>query len=467
LEDRNRRDVSRRGITRRSARLVRIVVTGAMLVGVCEQWVNTMTPGQFLPLAALLTPPLPPGLHAPGLPSLPGLPELRASASVAINVGLDPATRNFLERMPAEMREESLRLLREALPIIDRSVLSYLQEVENVINRQVDRAPCKMAEIAGAGVSTVPKAFGFRPKPVRGLRDAIHALDTAAWTKRSLNDLSIEYVDLLYDVWLTGCEVSSVPPALREVSVLQADVRRRDALWARLQGRCDTAQSCAATVPREAARVLNNAHPDDVRLTKARERLDSNKVPSDGWLRSVTLRQYEESLLQLYRVEDELVLFREARASMARKVLAAVKPLVTPPRQLDSASLLQGNDCRSIIRVRQSLIAVNAEDEALLNLVNGLRNYSTDVAAEVDASGQTLRSAIDLRNGLTNRARQEILRLSTRLDMLRGTRIEQVPVTLLPGGMGPSVIISRPVEFQERPPYYDDLVACREAARGL
>jgi hypothetical protein len=444
----------------------------AAMLGICGQWANTITAAQFpsLPsLPSLPTPPLPPGLHVPGLPALPGLPELKASASVTINVGLDPATRNLLERMPAEIRQESLRLLREALPMIDRSVLSYLQEVENVVNRQLDRAPCKVAEITGAAVSTLPQVFGYRPKPLRGLRGAIDALDTAAWTKRPLNDLSIAYGDLLYDAWLTGCQVDSVPQTRREVALLQADVRRRHALWSRLQGRCDTAQGCGGTVWRETAQVLKDAHPDDVRLTMARERVDSNKVPSDGWLRSVTLRQYEDSLLQLYRIEDELVLFREARASMARQVLAAVRPLVTPPRQLDSASLLQGDDCRSIIKVRQSLITVNAEDQALLNLVDGLMNYSNDVAAQAGSSGDTLRRAIGLRNDLAVRARQEILRLSNRPDMVRGTRIEPVPVTVrLPNGQ--EVVVMRmptPVEFQERPPYFDDLVACRDAARGL
>src|SRR5690348_6181806 len=90
----------------------------------------------------------------------------KASLSLSATIGFDEPTRYLLEHMPANIREQMLGLLKDALPIIGQSIQTYLDQVNSIVEKQIDHATCSMVGLL-AGLADVPKEMiGKNPKPM-------------------------------------------------------------------------------------------------------------------------------------------------------------------------------------------------------------------------------------------------------------------------------------------------------------
>lgn len=89
---------------------------------------------------------------------------IKASAGLEVTAGLDKPTRELIARMPAEIRKQTVKLLKDALPLVDSSVLKYLDRVNEIVDTQIDHAACTVTG-AAANIGTMFKhaIVGGRP----------------------------------------------------------------------------------------------------------------------------------------------------------------------------------------------------------------------------------------------------------------------------------------------------------------
>ena len=95
---------------------------------------------------------------------------LRASAGLDATVGLDDKTRAVIEGLPKEVRDQIIGLLRDALPLIDTSVLTYMNRVNEIVDSQINHVQCAAEGIAKSVAGTAKEIFGIKPAPIAALK---------------------------------------------------------------------------------------------------------------------------------------------------------------------------------------------------------------------------------------------------------------------------------------------------------
>src|SRR5215469_15625259 len=66
---------------------------------------------------------------------------------VNATVGLDDRTLDLLNRLPKEVREQIVNAVRDALPILDKSVNAYLAKVDEILDHQINHAQCSVTGV--------------------------------------------------------------------------------------------------------------------------------------------------------------------------------------------------------------------------------------------------------------------------------------------------------------------------------
>ncbi|MCX4146893.1 MULTISPECIES: hypothetical protein [Paraburkholderia] len=64
-------------------------------------------------------------------------PGLGLNADVKVTAGLDPETKQLIEDMPADIRQQTIALLEAALSLADKSVTLYLDKVDVFVMRKI------------------------------------------------------------------------------------------------------------------------------------------------------------------------------------------------------------------------------------------------------------------------------------------------------------------------------------------
>jgi hypothetical protein len=126
-------------------------------------------------------------------------------------------TRDFIQGLPPLIRTQVLQLLKDSLPLIDKSVKDYIDQVNNVLNSQIDHLECAVlgtGETLGADLKNAISLGNALPEPVQKLsadRDTV-ILSFLLGDKPTKYERS--YSDLLYRAATTACQVGVAPEAV-------------------------------------------------------------------------------------------------------------------------------------------------------------------------------------------------------------------------------------------------------------
>lgn len=249
-------------------------------------------------------------------------------AEARVTAGLDAETRALIERMPKEVKEQTLDLLQKALPLIDTSVDAYLRRANEIIGSQIVHAGCAIQGTAQGttGIFKASLPFQGAPAPVTKLSEDWEALKTKFKRATPPSTYISSYADFLVNTAVTTCQVEASEEAIRTIEPYQADTRARWLAWRRVGLDCKTAEACAEVAFKEVSQFVSASDERDRKSLQAEEALARYAKPQaeTGWFVAFRQEPFENSIISVYRIQDSVSAARLKREWNAIDKLAEV-----------------------------------------------------------------------------------------------------------------------------------------------
>lgn len=244
-----------------------------------------------------------------------------ASALLHVKAGIDESTQRFIESLVPEIREQVVQLIKEAMPLIDKSIKSYIEAIDGVLDKQVNHLQC-VALGAGKALGVEMKSalpFVGPPEPVSKLAADQSKMISGFSRNTTPVVYSHRYGDFLYRAASAACQVSISPEALVDVRAIQDDVRPRWSTWNRLVNVCNDAHSCAEMQLAELDKEISKADIRDLKEVDAENWRQSIKIPSKaGFFSNWDPSQYEKTLISIDDLRNSIKLSYEIRELVAK-----------------------------------------------------------------------------------------------------------------------------------------------------
>lgn len=313
----------------------------------------------------------------------------RPSLTLNHEIGLDSATRALLEGYPPKVREEVIKALKEALPLIDESVMKYLEAVNSIVAQRLSQAACLTAGVLKNTVDDAGAALIFGKRgatPFKDLddmrRQALQRLQRSSPPK----DFVTAHSDILIKASATVCQSLAVgaTAAASEAFVYAEEANRRLAIWSPLKNRCATASLCADDFRERLAAMIRDADGRDVRAVSAQSRFTAVGWPSQERLfETFDPLRYDQALGEAAAIEQSLRLTRLVRETKAqiliskasdgldrvRKATGIGDSMLRPALFVATSNLGQMREAQTKIGRERDLMAKTLKDcEAISNM---------------------------------------------------------------------------------------------------
>lgn len=258
---------------------------------------------------------------------------VKASLGLDATFGLDDRTRAFIQSLPAEVREQVIKMLKEALPLVDESVLKYLARVDDIMGNQLNNLQCTLVgtgKILGADLKSTFSISGKGPTPVEDLsKDRDNVL--GGYSKRTTpSQYQRKYADFLYRAATTSCQVSVAPEAKTQVTALQEDIRPRWRIWSKLDGLCSEVRQCIVTAQTSTGALIAKSDKRDLDSVNAMSRFKGILVPEvPGWFDSWNPSPSEKILIEMTSISEGVEVARRSREAVGAGLVASAKIKLT------------------------------------------------------------------------------------------------------------------------------------------
>ncbi|SAK80539.1 hypothetical protein AWB81_03972 [Caballeronia arationis] len=294
---------------------------------------------------------------------------LSALFGLQVTAGLDQQTLDVLRLLPQQLREQALLLIKQALPLIDESVNSYLDRVSSILDDTINHFQC-----AGVGVSEsfwegLPALLGYSPEPVTEAKKLSTKTRTHISLRSSPAQNSEDYGNLSYNLSKIACKSQISPATYIQVKLVQDDIFPRFVSWWRLKGKCADAATCLGYMSTRVHRDIDDADLRDIIEVGATERLHSIDPPGSGGKNS--LNDVENSLEGLWFIEDSLRLARYRRWKLAKEAVAKADAILKEAKALyqngrsNLSNTSASDDDAAAANAKAALAKCDQADEAL------------------------------------------------------------------------------------------------------
>ncbi|MBI1198092.1 MAG: hypothetical protein GC203_09525 [Phenylobacterium sp.] len=262
------------------------------------------------------------------------------SLSFGVKGGLDGSTRRFLERYPATVREEFIKALEQALPLLDKSVDTAFDRIDFSVEKATDRLQCTLETlppIAGSAADRVVREVLNKPSGntatsnllrfAENRREKINGSTSPTWA-------FARYTDVIATVREVRCRFSGVPDLVLAIDQLSISFFESHDTWKYIKEiDCDTANNCYGLLYRDTVALIGASDPRDVVATNAKVRIEALPKPGirlsgDGFERvgsargsRLPLKDYEADARELRSIQLGIAFESLKRADAAMKML--------------------------------------------------------------------------------------------------------------------------------------------------
>ncbi|MCV9964305.1 hypothetical protein OIU34_20675 [Pararhizobium sp. BT-229] len=254
--------------------------------------------------------------------------------------GLDKRTMDFINGLAPQVRKEVLQLLKEALPLIDASVISYLNRVDAILDKQISHIQCA-AIGTGAALSDDLKGklpFGGQVQPVAKLEADLNSTITGFRPNVKPHDMRLAYSDLIYRATVANCQVAIASETAKDVAAILENARPRWMVWYRLDGSCPGITQCYSWQEQHTKETISKADKRDVVSADAEKRISSVHQPKTRatgvvWA-TFNPTEYEKALGELISIEDGINLATAKRLSDANAAIESAGYLISEAKKV-------------------------------------------------------------------------------------------------------------------------------------
>lgn len=254
--------------------------------------------------------------------------------TIGFTAGIDSKTRALIAQMPLEIRQQIEVLIANALPMVDKSVMSYLAEVDRILAVNLSRATC-----VGAGVSKIaieelfaklPGGGKVGPTIISDLQNQINNYPDEMKKDSTPSNYRQAYGNYLHNTYVVGCAVEATPIAQTEVQKLRVELTARVLPWIRIDDKeCSDARACLAFLVNRTRQEIEAADPRDVKSTDAKKRLDAIAMPKTGFLVKFNPLPYEAGIRSAFEISDSLKLTALVRNAYAKEAVDSASAMTS------------------------------------------------------------------------------------------------------------------------------------------
>ncbi|MEM4987349.1 hypothetical protein V8G57_08100 [Collimonas sp. H4R21] len=234
--------------------------------------------------------------------------------NLGFDVGIDKKTRALIQQMPAEVRVQIEKLLVDAQPLIDQSVLLYLNRIDQILADRLSQVQCVADGVTKTAIEELIaklKPWKDGPTVVGDLAKSVEHYPDKVKRKFTPEQYRITYADLLNNAHTVACAVKDTPIAEQEVMKIRFDLTTRIRPWVRLEDEsCADAHSCLQLMKGRVGKDLSLADIRD--SSEPKKRLDEIEIPKQSWGNFNPL-PYEINLREVYEISDEVKIKTELR----------------------------------------------------------------------------------------------------------------------------------------------------------
>jgi hypothetical protein len=335
-------------------------------------------------------------------------------AQIDIGFGLDSGTRNLIQSLPANIRQQIETAVANILPEIDKSVLTYEDHLNSIIHDNIDQGMKALecaadgtvenikssisGSLAGLFFSTV--SGNLTPKDVPGefksLDDAIEATRAKFTSSTKANDIAVAYADLLHYTAIVRCTTQIAGAPVAYELWLQAGRIYYPALeWMMLVGDpdhpfCVNADDCFQKRKAQIQQIIKSADPRDVAAVQADQIFA--KIPAPPQISF--LQQIAGGHIDILSYEVPLGTYRQIERSIAGEMALRLKKAQDAWKTADSfrqqAQTLARNEVAEVNSPTSNVDFQNAIQR--YPILNGFIKSGLDAgksAATLDPSGFT------------------------------------------------------------------------------
>lgn len=238
-------------------------------------------------------------------------------------VGLDANTLRMVNDLPEHVRKEMVSLLEQALPLLDKSVILYLKEVQNIINGIGPASYC-------AGAAFTSGVFGSAVNRAKELEVKIIEERSNFDRKSKPTEYQDAYSLIEKEASIQLCSEFPDTDQQTRVYAVKKSSGKLAFMWGRLKPYCNDVYTCQIEAVRQVDALISISNPEDVRSFKSKERLLNIPKPlSYSFFSKFDVDAVETNLSDIMRVNDELVAAKIARETRYNVVYPVYSQLYT------------------------------------------------------------------------------------------------------------------------------------------
>lgn len=243
------------------------------------------------------------------------LPFFVGRFDLTAKAGLDADTIRLLDGYPKEVKEQALQLVKEALPLLDKSVNSYLDRINAILIEQQTTMICTSAGIVGTSVDQALERFPFLKgsTPLENLEKRWSEVEKKFTDQTTSHEYMIKYADFIYSIGLAKCKIQVTPSLQPVVDRMLAKYNSRFSIWVSLDLICSTASNCFESIYNETYAYLIKSDPRDVADNDAIDKLKQVKPPKKQYFAPFNYSAYEEDFFEMNRILLSVALTKQLR----------------------------------------------------------------------------------------------------------------------------------------------------------
>jgi hypothetical protein len=216
-------------------------------------------------------------------------------AQLGVTFGFDSGTKDLIQGLPDNIRQQIEKAVADILPMIDKSVLNYETKLNDIVHNNIDFGMKSFQCAVDGSVQNVKDTISsslasvfFRDAPnvltpgnipgeFKSLNDAIDTTRSRITASTKANDIAIAYADLMHYASLIRCstQIGGLPESVE----LQSQISRlySPALeWAMIVGDpdrpfCTNADDCVQKRKAQIQQIIKAADHRDVELAQAEQ----------------------------------------------------------------------------------------------------------------------------------------------------------------------------------------------------
>lgn len=345
--------------------------------------------------------------------------KVKVKTESEIVAGLDEPTRSLIASLPESARKEAVEFARQALPELDKSVISYIDRIDLLIENRLNQLVCT-GQAVGQGVAEELKGviLNEKPKPIAAL--ALEFDDREKnFRYTSARSIAISYEDFLQQAGIAACRLVDTAGTQR-INTLRVQSRDKWRMWLAIEETCSDPHDCLLKQHALVSATVKAADPRDAEATSASKLLGEVVLlqKSTRWF-STDVKNwvaFEKELLKLRDIDRSVSAAAALRVSVAQRYLSDAESLVLDgekailsARGRLSQSSSSENDAAKAEAVKARANEVAAVEQAKLAGIGDASNLAKAMdlehrVAKIEAESKAIVSAADGNNANLSKA---------------------------------------------------------------